>query len=221
MTTDTGAFIRELAKHVEPVRPLSSPLARATIWFGLSVPYLLLVTFLLAPPNAFAKLSDQRFVIEQLAALATGLIAAAAAFATTIPGRGRALALLAFVPLGVWMGDLGQACLHDLRTFGLQHWALANHWACLPITILAGALPAVAMAIMLRRGAPLSPRATTALGGLAVAGLANVGARFVHTFDASVIVLAWHVGAVFGLCALMALAGRRLLKWRFTLLSLP
>jgi hypothetical protein len=215
MTRDTGALIRELAKHVEPVRPLSPPWARATIWFGLSLPYLLFVAFLLAPPDVLAKLSDQRFVIEQLAALATGLIAAAAAFATTVPGRGRALVPLAFVPLGIWMGDLGQGCIHDLRTFGLQHWSLASHWACLPITVLVGALPAAAMAFMLRRGAPLTPRVTTALGGLAVAGLANVGARFVHTFDASVIVLAWHVGAVFGLLALMALAGRRLLKWRF------
>ena len=86
----------------------------------------------------------------------------------------------------------------------------------MPITILAGALPAVAMAIMLRRGAPLSPRVTIGLGGLAVAGLGNVGTRLVHTFDASVIVLAWHVGAGFGLCALMALAGHRLLKRRFT-----
>ena len=208
MTTDTERFIRDLAANVEPVRVLPRPATRAAVWLGLSLPYLLFVVFLLRPADGLgSKFSDHPFVIEQLAAFATGVTAAVAAFATTAPGYNRAFVLAPLVPLAIWMGDLGQACLRDVRTLGSHGWSIAGHWACFPVTVLVGALPAVVMAVMLRRGAPLTPRLTTWLGALAVAGLANVGVRFVHAFDTSVIVLAWHVGAVFGVSALADLGG--------------
>ena len=215
MTTDTDALIHDLANNIEPVRALPRPSIRATVWLGLSLPYLLVMVFLLAPGDGpGSKFSDQQFLIQQLAAFATGLAAAVAAFATTAPGYSRALVLLPLGTLTIWMGVLGQACMRDLRAAGLHGWSLAGHWGCFPVTVLVGAFPAVVMALMLRRGAPLTPRLTTLLGGLAVAGLANFGVRFVHAFDASVIVLAWHVGAVFGLSALLACGGRHFLKWR-------
>jgi hypothetical protein len=79
--------------------------------------------------------------------------------------------------------------------------------------VLVGAVPAIAMAIMLRRGAPLAPRVTMACGGLAAAGLGNFGLRFVHVRDASVMVLVWQCGAVFALSALASWVGPRLLNW--------
>ena len=215
MTNDTGRLIRDLAANMKPVRALPRPSTRAVVWLGLSLPYLLFMVFLLRPADGLgSKFSDQPFLIEQLAALATGVTAAFAAFATTAPGYSRAFALAPLVPLAIWMGDLGQACLHDVRTFGAYGWSVAGHWACFPLTVLVGALPAVVMVVMLRRGAPLTPRLTTWLGALAVAGLGNVGVRFVHAFDASLIVLAWHVGAVFGVSALLALGGRHFLRWQ-------
>lgn len=215
MTTDTDRLIRDLAANVGPVRALPRPSARATVWLGLSLPYLLFMVFLLRPADGLGStFSNQAFLIEQLAAFATAVTAAAAAFATTAPGYNRMFVLAPLVPLAIWMGDLGRACLQDVRTLGSHGWSIAGHWACFPVTVLVGAVPAVVMAIMLRRGAPLTPRLTTWLGALAVAGLANVGVRFVHTFDTSVIVLAWHVGALFGVSAWLALEGRHLLRWR-------
>jgi hypothetical protein len=70
------------------------------------------------------------------------------------------------------------------------------------------------MAVMLRRGAPLTPHITSALGGLAAAGLGNFGLRLFHSQDVSVMVLVWQVGAVCVLAAMAALAGRYLLNWR-------
>ncbi len=70
------------------------------------------------------------------------------------------------------------------------------------------------MAVMLRRGAPLSPHTTTALGGLAAAGLGNFGLRLFHSQDASLMVLVWQVGTVFILTAMAAWAGHYLLNWR-------
>ena len=67
---------------------------------------------------------------------------------------------------------------------------------------------------MLRRGAPLTPRLTAALGGLAAAGLANVGVRIVHPEDVSVMLLFWHVGSVIVLSTVAGAAGRYLFNWR-------
>ena len=70
------------------------------------------------------------------------------------------------------------------------------------------------MAVMLRRSAPLSPHITTALGGLAAAGLGNFGLRLFHSQDASLMVLVWQVGTVFIPTAMAAWAGQYLLSWR-------
>lgn len=215
MTTKTDNLIRGLAANVAPVRVLPPPLSRAAVWLGLSLPYLALVALLMKPSSGLgAKFSEPSFLIEQLAALATGITAAVAAFASTTPGYSRATVLAPVAPLAIWMGNLGQACIRDLSTFGAHGWSMAAHWACLPLTILVGVVPAVAMAVMLRRGAPLTPRLSTWLGGLAVAGLGNAGARWIHAFDASLIVLAWHMGAVFALSAVLASWGGYLLRWR-------
>jgi hypothetical protein len=70
------------------------------------------------------------------------------------------------------------------------------------------------MVIMLRRGAPLMPCATVALGGLAAAGLGNFGLRLFHPQDTSLMVLVWQVGSVFILAALSACVGRYVLNWQ-------
>jgi len=67
---------------------------------------------------------------------------------------------------------------------------------------------------MLRRGAPLTPHITSALGGLAAAGLGNFGLRLFHSQDASLMVLVWQVGTVFILTIMLAWAGQYLLNWR-------
>jgi len=79
--------------------------------------------------------------------------------------------------------------------------------------VLVGAIPAITMVVMLRRGAPLMPSTTAALGGLAAAGLGNFGLRLFHTQDASLMVLVWQVGSVFVLAALAAGVGRYILNW--------
>jgi hypothetical protein len=91
---------------------------------------------------------------------------------------------------------------------------MQNHWLCLPATVVAGIVPAIAIVVMLRHGAPMAPRLTTAFAALAVAGIANVGIRFVHPFDLIFVVLAWHVVAVFALSATAASFGDRVFSWR-------
>ena len=144
----------------------------------------------------------------------SGIIAAAiAAFATVVPGHDRKLFALPLVPLAVWLGSLGRGCVQDWIQLGRPGLSLQPDWVCLPSIVLVGLVPAFAMAIMLRRGAPLTPYLTTALGGLAAAGLGNFGLRLFHPQDASVMVLFWQVGAVFMVTALAGWAGGYWLTW--------
>src|SRR5438034_1112309 len=101
------------------------------------------------------------------------------------------------------------ALIEELASSAAPVRRLPAPWASLPPAILIGIVPSIAIVIMLRRGAPLLPRISIALGALAVAALANLGLRLFHVGDASVMVLFWHLGGAAMLAGLAALAGRR------------
>jgi hypothetical protein len=215
MTMDTERLIARLAEVAEPVRPLPPPWIRTAAWLLVAIPYVALVVFVVSPrADLISKASEWRYLVEQVAALATGMTAAAAAFATVVPGYDRKLLFLPVLPAAVWLGSLGQGCVQTWIRFGTEGLSLRPDWFCFPAIVLVGAVPAIAMAVMLRRGAPLAPHITTALGGLAAAGLGDFGLRLFHPQDASVMVLVWQVGTVFILTAIAAWAGHYLLNWR-------
>src|SRR6266540_2811079 len=85
--------------------------------------------------------------------------------------------------LADWLADFG------VTLVGME--ATGVYWK--PVFyVLGGAVLALYIAMMLRRGAPLTPGVTTALGTLAVTGLANVGACFSHPHPSAAVVLVWH-----------------------------
>jgi hypothetical protein len=213
MIMDTDKFIERMAATVEPVRPLARPWIRTAAWLLVAIPYVALVVFVVSPrADLISKASEWRYVIEQFAALATGITAATAAFATVIPGYDRKFVFLPALPLAIWLATLGDGCVEDWIHFGPD--GLSPDWFCFPSIVLLGTVPAIAMAIMLRRGAPLTPHVTSALGGLAAGGLGNFGLRLFHSQDASLMVLVWQVGTVFILTIMVAWAGQYLLNWR-------
>lgn len=215
MSMDTDELIRRLATDLRPVSRLRPPWTRAAFWLALSVPYIAIVVWgKLAMLDASAALSDARFVIEQTATFATAVAAAAAAFASIVPGFDRRVLLLPLLPLTVWLASVGSGCLDDWLQFGAAGLAIRPDWDCLPAASVIGILPAVVMVLMLRRGAPLYPRLTLLLGALAVAAIGNFGMQLFHFRDASVMVLVWHLGSVAVISALAGLAGERLIGWR-------
>jgi hypothetical protein len=215
MTMDTERLIERMAATVEPVRPLARPWIRTAAWLLVAIPYVALVVFVVSPrADLISKALEWRYVIEQLAALATAITAATAAFATVIPGYDRKFLFLPALPLAIWLGSLGDGCVEDWIHLGPDGLSLQPDWSCFPAIVVVGAVPAIAMAVMLRRGAPLTPHVTSALGGLAAAGLGNFGLRLFHSQDVSLMVLVWQVGAVCMLAVMAALAGRYLLNWR-------
>ena len=212
---ETSALIQQLAGQSAPVRRLWRPWQRSAIWLAISLPYVAAIVF--SKPMDFdlrLMFSDTRFMIEEIAALTTAVAAVVAAFWSIVPGHHRKLLLLPLAPLAVWLGALGEGCVHDWLRLGNAGLQLRIDWDCLPAASVIGIVPMIAIIVMLRRGAPLIPRITLALAAVAVAGLGNFALRLYHLGDVSIMVLVWHFGSVVLLAFIAGLIARHVLNWR-------
>jgi hypothetical protein len=213
----TGELIRLLVEDCVPVRPLPRPWIRTAEWLAVALLYVALVAFVVSPrADLAAKISDWRFVVEQALALATVIAAATAAFATIIPGHNRKFLALPFLSLAIWLTSLGQTYVQndweDWIRPNLDGFTLHPDWYCVPAIVLVGSVPAIAMTLMLHRGAPLTLNLTALLGGLAAAALGAFGVRFFCTQDGSSMVLIWQFGTVCVISTLASCAGRRVFR---------
>ncbi len=216
---DTDQLIHQLADRPAPVQRLPAPWRRAALWFAISLPYVAVVVFTNSMPASMPIdlshiLHDKQFVIEQMATLLTAITAVMAAFCSVVPGYDRRILLLPLLPLAIWLLSLGDGCINDWIRLGARGLELRPDWSCLPPAALIGIVPALAIVIMLRRGAPLYPRITLALAALAVAALGNFGLRLYHVGDASIMVLVWHFGGVVVLALVAGGIGQLVLRWK-------
>jgi hypothetical protein len=83
--------------------------------------------------------------------------AAHAAFASSIPGSPKWMLWLPAAPLAVWIASLGRQCWQAWFAFGPEGVVFRPDLVCLPIIAMVGAVPAIAMVAMARRGAALTP----------------------------------------------------------------
>lgn len=211
----TMALIERLARDSRPVRRIAGPVARAALWLLVALPFVVGVVLAYGSfPGLDRMMEEPRFLAEQFGAAATAVFAAVGAFASTVPGASRRWLWLPLFPLALWLATIGGGCLEQWLTLGNEGLRLRVDWDCfLPMAIL-GTLPGAAIVLMLQRGAPLRPRVTLALGGLAVAALANVALQIFHLGDLSIMVLVWHFGSVVVFAALASLLGPFVLRWR-------
>jgi len=86
-------------------------------------------------------------------------------------------------------------------------------WPCVVSIAIGGAVLGGLMLVMLRRGAPLTPRTTAFLGGLAALSLANIEACLTRPHAFAMTVLVWHGVTVALAASLFASLGRRWLRW--------
>jgi hypothetical protein len=211
---ETVDLIQRLAMSVRPVRLLPPPWLRTAHWLAIALSSMAIVVMLMSPrDDLLEKLSEARFLIEQAAAVATAVTAAIAAFCLVVPGHSRKRALLPIFPLVIWLGSLGYGCLQSWLQFDTEAWQVYPDWICFPSIVMVGAVPALTMVIMLRRGAPMAPRLTVSLGALAAAAVGNFGLRLFHYQDASLMVLIWQFGSVALLSALAGWSGGSILHW--------
>ncbi len=213
---DTEHLIEALARDVTPTRPLAAPSIRTAVWVAVSGLYVaLLIVFMSSNLERVAAISAPRFWIEQMAAIATGIAAAAAALISVVPGRSARTWLLPVIPFTVWLGTDVAGCVLDWTHLGADGLIVYSDWPCV-VAMLAGAvLPAIAMALMLKRGAPLTPATTAALGGLAGAGLGSATACLSRPVPhgTTATALVWHFGTLLVLVSIAAWSGHRLFRW--------
>lgn len=212
---ETDALIARLTREAGPVRRMMAPWKRAACWLALAVPPLVVViAFEGLAGKAAMSVTDWRFVIEEIAILATAVTAAIAAFASTIPGHDRRWLWIPAAPLAVWLLTVGEGCVSDWMRLGAAGLTVRADFDCFPPMVLIGTLPAVAMIVMLRRGAPIHPRVAFVLGTLATAAVANFGLRLFHVGDISIMVLVWHFGLLAALLSVAAACGPQVLRWK-------
>ena len=213
---DTNELIDRLSVEVRPVRRLRPPIMRLALWLLVAIPYAVLMVLLFrehAEPGLAEITASPRYFVEQAAALLTAATAAYAAFASLVPGSDRRVLWLPLLPLAAWLASIGQGCIEDWLRLGSAALAIRADTGCLVPMLLIGIVPALTMVAMLREGAPLMPRLTVALGGLAVAGLVNFVLQLFHGGDLTIMILVWHVGFLMVATLAAGWIGPSLIGW--------
>jgi hypothetical protein len=209
----TQDLIESLVARAEPVRRLRPPLVRAATWLlfaGLMVA--LMAAIKGVRPELGSSLRQPGFAIDVAAALATGILAAVAAFVVSLPDRSRLWLWLPVPALLVWMVNIGHSCLATWVALqpGMH---IGDEAGCVAALVLTGAPLALTLLIMLRHTALFNPTPVAIAGGLAVAGITASLLPLFHNHDASVLILVWNLGIAALLTAVAGTFGRRMFAW--------
>jgi hypothetical protein len=212
-SSNHARLIDSLAEALRPVVPLPAPWRRAAAWMVL----LAVAAILLAVLGDVAALRRRIELAPDvgwamLGSAVTAVLAAVAAFQSSVPGRPARWNLLPLPGLVLWVASSGLGCLEgSAEELGQPATLRTAVRECLPFLLLAS-LPLLALLLfMLRRGFPASPARTAALAGLAAAAGAATLLNFVHPFDVAAIDLLVHGVVVAGIVVTSRSLGPRLL----------
>jgi hypothetical protein len=195
---------------VTVARRLPAPGIRTAAWTVWAVSYLGVVAVMMFAVMSSAGVTPSPlYLVQQAAALVTGIMAARAAFASVIPGPKSRMWVLPALGAAVWGVSLLWAGVRDPQASGTLSVTSQSDWPC----TLGGLVVGAPLVWMLRRGAPLTPGLTAFLAALAALSVANIEACLTRPHAFALTVLLWHGGTVAAVAALCALTGRRWLRW--------
>jgi hypothetical protein len=210
----TDELIDRLGRNVTVARPLPTPGRRTALWMVWAVSYLIVVAFMMfAVMSSAGVTATPLYLVQQSAALVTGIMAARAALASVIPGSENRVWVLPAIGGASWGAALLWAGALDLQASGTLGVTSQSDWPCVASMTLGGLLVGAPLAWMLRRGAPLTPGLTAFLAALAALSFANIEACLTRPHAFALTVLLWHGGTVAAVAALCALTGHRWLRW--------
>jgi len=211
---NTDELIDRLSRDLTVVKPLSVPGVRTVLWLAWAAMYLVAVPAVIFATRPTAGVTaTPLFLLQQGAALVTGLLAARAALASVIPGASRRAWVPPAIGVTMWVASLLSAVVPDLRAFGTLAFTSERDWPCVASIAMGGIVLGLPLILMVRRGAPLTPRATAGLAGLAALSVANMEACLTRPHAIVLTVLLWHGGTIAIVAALCAMLGRRWLRW--------
>jgi hypothetical protein len=206
-------LIAQLATGLRPVRRVWHPAASTAAWVGLAVGVTALAVAVFGfRADLAARLAAGFDLPAILAATATGVLAAFAAFQLALPDRDRRWALLPIPAAIAWLATMGWGCLQDLARFGPEGLRLTTSFPCLAFIAGLGVPLTFGMLWLARHAAWFRPGPVAALGGLSAAALASVGLSLVHHLEAAIMVLVWHGLSVVLVMALAAVVGPRVMR---------
>ena len=211
---NTDDLIDRLSRDVTVARPLPAPGIRTAAWMVWAVSYLVVFTvMMLATMRSAGVMLTPLYLVQQGAALVTGIMAARAAFASVIPGVNNRVWAMPAMGAGVWGLSLLWAGALDLQASGTLGVTSQSDWPCVVSMTLGGLAVGAPLVWMLRCGAPLTPGLTAFLAALAALSFANIDACLTRPHAFALTVLLWHGGTVAAVAALCALMGHRWFRW--------
>ena len=154
----TDELIDRLGRDATVAQPLPAPGIRTAMWTVWAVSFLIVVVVMMfavmssagVPPTAL-------YLVQQGAALVTGILAARAAFASVISGSNNRVWVLPAIGAAVWGVSLLWAGVSDLQAYGTLGVTSQSDWPCVVSMTLGGLVVESPLVWMLRRGAPLTP----------------------------------------------------------------
>ncbi len=210
---NTEDLIQHLGDNLGPVRPLAPPWRRAATWLACAAAYLCGVV-LVAWARGRSLAGAGADVFQQGALIATAVTASVAAFASVVPASDRRVLGTPLVPGMLVMATLVWGCIVDLRMQGTLGVGREADWPCVVSISLGGALLWAVGVAMLRRGAPMTPRVSSLLVGVAALSVANFEACVSRGHAFTITVLLWHGMTTALFVAAFAQLGRSLLIWK-------
>jgi hypothetical protein len=210
----TEELIASLTRDLPPVRRAPPPAQLLLRWLLITVPVLIMVVYAMGPlPNLAELLTQPRFVLAELLALATALISAYAAFCAGRPDEPGWKLYLPVAALALWLLELGRQCfILSLQTHGAA-LILRPDFMCVPAIAMAGFIPAAAMVWFLRRSAMFRTTHACLCGAMAAAAAAEVALPLFHAADTMITLVVWQMGSVMLFTALGGLFGRITLRF--------
>jgi hypothetical protein len=212
--TTTPNLIDALVERAAPVRRLRAPLVRACLWLGFAgIVLALLAAVHGVRTDMVEHLRQPVFLVSLAAALATGVLAAIAAFMISLPDRSQWWILLPAPALAVWLSTIGYGCLTDWVSMDASGVRLGETVRCFATLLLTSVPLSLAMLVMLRYAALLRAKVVILTGALAVAALTSFALSLDHDLDATVMILVWNLGTAALITGTGALLGRRMFLW--------
>jgi hypothetical protein len=211
---NTDDLIDRLGRDVTVAKPLPAPWMRTAAWMVWALGYLVVVAMMMfAVMSSAGVMPTPLYLVQESAALVTGIMAARAAFASVIPGANNRVWMLPAIGAGVWSLSLLWAGVLDLQTVGTLGVTSQSDWPCVASMTVGGLAVGAPLVWMLRRGAPLTPGLTAFLAALAALSFANIEACLTRPHAFALTVLLWHGSTVAAVAALCTLMGRRWFRW--------
>ena len=211
---NTDDLIERLSRDVTVAEPLPAPGMRTAVWLVWALSYLVVVAMMMfAVMSSAGVMPTALYLVQQSAALVTGIMAARAAFASVIPGANNRVWMMPAIGAGVWSLSLLGAGVLDLQAAGTLGVTSQSDWPCVASMTVGGLVVGAPLVWMLRRGAPLTPGLTAFLAALAALSFTNIEACLTRPHAFALTVLVWHGGTVAAVAALCALTSRRWLRW--------